>query len=803
MIKNYLKIALRHMIRYKGYSFINITGLTIGMACCMLILLFVKDELSFDRFHEKADRVFRVISEFTEKGEAQRFSQTSPPIAPALKQDFPEIEEAVRLSYPIDKILIKVGESSFYEKQFFYSDANLFRVFSFSLAYGNTETALKAPQSIVLSTASAQKYFGSASPIGKTMSVELRGKMTDFQVTGILNEIPFNSQIRPDYIIPFENLSKGRLEEWWDFGFQTYVLLHPNARPSELEGKFSGFMKAHMPASDVNEPLPGLFLQPLPDIHLYSDFENSEGSSGPLMYVYLFSALALLIIIIACINFMNLATARSQGRSREVGVRKIVGATRRQLIRQFLSESLLMSLLSLIAAIGIVELSIPMFNEISNKNILIDYANDTPTILGFLIMTLAVGVVAGSYPALFLSKMNAISVLKGTWFKGSAGSMVRKTLVIVQFAISVALIFGTLIVYSQIQFVKNYKLGFDQEHVMVVPLTRSIKTHSETLKNEALRNPNIIHASLAYTFPFGENWWITGVMPEGTESVENRKRVYTFQTDYDYFKTLGSHFVAGRDFSARFATDSSKFIINEAAVKDFGWESPEQAIGKKLTWLGHGPKDPKVGTVVGVVQDFHYKTLREKIAPAVFHIMPSDSYDMLVLRLKPSSTSETIEFLKKKWTSLDPGHPFEFEFVDENVNRQYEPEERLAKVFGIFSVFAIFIACLGLYGLVAFTTEQRTKEIGVRKVLGASIGSIMGLLSVEFVRLVLIANLIAWPLAYWGMRQWLDNFSYRVDIGAESFLLSAAVALIIAMATISYQAIKAATANPVDALKYE
>ncbi len=803
MFKNYLKISLRNLIKHKGASFINITGLAIGMACGMLILLFVKDELSYDRFHEKADRIYRVNSEFVEKGQTQRYSQTSPPIGPALQQNFPEIEAVVRVSYPNDKILITLGENSFYENQFYYADENLFRVFSFSLHEGNSETALKDVTSVVLSEPMARKYFGNASPLGKVLSVELRGKMKDFQVTGVLNKIPFNSHIRPDFIINFNNLSKGRLEEWWDFGFHTFVLLPESVVPGALEEKFYRFIKDRMPVSNSNESLPKLFLQPLADIHLYSDFEIGEGDFGPLTYVYLFSALALFIIAIACINFMNLATARSQGRAREVGVRKVVGAKRNQLIGQFLCESLVMSLVALVVAVGLIELVTPAFNAVYHKNITLNLSEDHLTILSFIILALIVGLAAGSYPALFHSRFQPIEVLKGTWTKGLAGSRFRKILVITQFAISTVIIFGTVIVYSQLQFVKNAKLGFDQEHTVIIPLTRAIKPSSETLKNEALRNPNVLHASLAFTYPAGENWWITGVLPEGTENIESRKRVYSFQTDFDFFKTLGATIVAGRDFSTRFLTDSNMFIINEAAVKDFGWKSPEEAIGKQLKWLGHGPDHPKTGAVIGVVQDFHFKALREKISPAVFHVMPSDSYELLALRIRPHSTSETMTSMKKLWTSLDPAHPFEYQFVDDNVSRQYEPEERLGKVFGIFAALAIFIACLGLYALVAFTTEQRTKEIGIRKVMGATIGGIVTLLSREFIKLVLIANVIAWPLAYWAMNRWLENFAYRVNIGISSFLLSAAVALLIALFTVSHQAFKAATANPVEALKYE
>lgn len=803
MFQNYLKIALRNLIKHKTYSLINIFGLAIGTACCVLILFFVKGELSYDRFHEKIDRIYRVTSEFTENGQPQQYSQTSPPIGPALKQDFPEIEQAVRVSFPYNKVLIKSGENSFYEKQFYYADENIFQVFSFSLAEGNSETALNDLRSIVLSRQSAQKYFNDISPIGKTLRIELRGTLVDFKVTGVLNTIPYHSHLRPDFLIPFNNMSKGRLDEWWDFGFSTYVLLSPSSSPLELEEKLPKFMQAHMPPSDVDEPLPKLHLQPLADIHLYSDFENNEGQLGPIMYVYLFSVLALLIIIIACINFMNLATARSQERAREVGVRKTVGATRHQLIRQFLSESMVMSLIALIASIGLIELFIPIFNALSDQKITLDYFKDTDAVLGFLIMTLMIGFAVSSYPAIFLSRFKPIEVLKGTWTKGSAGSWLRKTLVVAQFAISTALIFATLIVYSQLQFVKDVKLGFDKEHIVSIPLTRTIKPSSETLKNESLRDPNILQASLAFTVPYSDGWWSTGVMPEGTESIEDRKRVYTFQTDFDYFKTLKPTMLAGRDFSHNYLTDSNMFIINEAAVKDFGWDSPEAAIGKKITWLGHGPDHPKIGAVIGVVKDFHYKALREKIAPAVFHIMPADSYELLILRLKPHRTAEALESVKNIWSSLDPIHPFEWQFLEDNLNQQYLSEERLGKIFGIFSALAIFIACLGLYGLVAFTTEQRTKEIGIRKVLGATIGNIVTLLTKEFGKLVLISNFIAWPLTYWLMNQWLENFAYRIDVGVASFLLSSAVALAIALITMSYQAIKAATANPVDALKYE
>ncbi|MBX7152033.1 ABC transporter permease [bacterium] len=802
MVFNYLKVAIRSLVKHTGYSSINITGLAIGTACCILILLFVNDECSYDQFNEKADKIYRVNSEFIEQGQPKQYSQTSPPIGPAMKEEFPEIEEVVRVTSSYDKVLIKVGENSFYEKRFFYSDPSLFRVFSFSLSDGNAETALADLHSIVLSKSSAQKYFGDTSPVGKTLAIELRGNLIEFKITGVLNDIPYTSHFRPDFIIPFTNLSKGRLEEWWDFGFHTYVLLGPSTTASELEQKFTAFVKTHVPPME-NDPMPRLILQPLTDIHLHSDFENQEGQLGPIMYVYLFSVLAFLIIIIACINFMNLATARSQRRLKEIGVRKVVGAGRPQLIGQFLSESILMAAISLVIAIGLVELFIPIFNTLSSKNIAFDYFENIETMLSFLGIALIIGVVAGGYPAIFLSRFAPIEFIKGTFSKGSAGSLFRKILVVSQFTISIGLIFATLIVHSQLEFVREMKQGFDKESVVSIPLTRTIKQFSATLKSELLRNPDIAQATLAFTFPFSDNWWTTGVLPEGITDAANRKRVYTFQTDFDYFKTLGVTFAAGRDFSQDLPTDSSMFIINSTAVKDFGWGSPEEALGKQLAWLGHGQNNPKRGMIIGVVNDFHYKAAREKIAPAVFHIMPSDEYETIVVRLKQNNIKETLNFINKTWTALDPAHPFEYQFLEDEIHRQYESEEKLGTIFGIFSSLAIFIACLGLYGLVAFTTEQRTKEIGIRKVLGATIGSVLSLMTKEISFLVIAANAIAWPLAYWGMSQWLDNFAYRVDIGVVSFLLSAAIALAIALITVSHLTFKAAKANPVDALKYE
>jgi putative ABC transport system permease protein len=799
MLKNYLKIALRNLRRRKGYTFINIAGLTVGMACCALMLLFIRHELSHDRFHQKAERIYRMTMHMSREGNVHTGPVMAAPIGPALVEEFPEIRQAVRLQTPYNSTPVKYQNRQFYEKELYYADPGIFEVFDFPLQQGDAATALQNPKSVVLSQNAAKKYFGEENPLGKILQIE-RGER-EFQVTGVLREIPSTSHVRPDFLIPFNNLLPRQLANWWMFSYPTYVVLDENASSANVVAKLPEFVKKHYSNGPPGFAGLALGMQRLTDIHLRSDFENTDGKLSAMTYIYLFAALAALIIAIACINFMNLATARSQHRAREVGVRKVVGGMRRQLVLQFLAESIVLAFFAVIGAAVVIEFFLPVFNDVAQKNLRIDYASDWSIIAGFIALALTVGIAAGSYPAFLLSRFQPVEVLKGGSRTGTSGARLRQLLVVGQFVISIVLIVCTFIVNDQIEFIRHKRLGFDKEQVVVATLRGEASQNNwPVLKNELLRHPEFVQVSASSAVPASRGWRLTQSR-RGDSNEE--KDIYTHQIDYDFFAAFGIELAAGRFLSPEFPSDSTQaFVLNEAAVKEFGWESAEAAIGQSFAWLGMGPENAKEGTIVGVVKDFHFRPLYEEIAPAVFHLMPWGS-EWLIVRVRPNSMEQALAILKTQWQKFDPQHPLEFSFMDERVEAQYGAETRLLKIFSIFSAFAIFISCLGLFGLASFTTEQRTKEIGVRKVLGASVSNIIFLLTNGFTRLVLLSFVVAAPIAWWAMNQWLQNFAYRQPLGLGVFIYAGLLALAIAWLTVSYQSLKAAVANPVEALRYE
>ena len=802
MLKNYLKIAFRILRRYRAYSFINIVGLAIGMACCLLILAYVRHELSYDRYHKNASQIYRVVEELDLAGKKTHMAITPAPFAPAMDNDLEEVVHAVRFmsSRNIgDKVLVSFRDSHFYEDSWFYADDTVFEVFTFPLVKGDPKTALKEPLSVVVTEEAARKYFGDEDPLGKVLTVSDKYNQYDFLVTGVLKNIPPHSHFRFDFLASFITLEthyRFNLPNWFNHAYYTYLLLESGCNPKELEKKFPALVEKY--TGKVGASVLKPHLQPLTSIHLHSHLRSEIEANSDIVYVYVFSATAFFILLIACINFMNLATARYACRTREVGVRKVVGARRAQLIKQFLGESILFSLLALPFSILFVELLLPVFSSLIGKKLVFNYFSNWLVLIGLLGVTILVGCLSGIYPALFLSAFEPVKVLKGTVFSGSRGVYLRKGLIVFQFAISIILMVSTAVIMNQVDYLRTKKLGFQKEQVLVLPLrSKETRVRYELLKNEFLKNPRIMKVTMSSGLPgrIPHYWVINAELTE--ELVDVKKKVmsaWVLMVDHDFIKTMGMELVEGRDFSRDFVTDEKEtVIINEQAAKEFGWTSP---LGMKVK------TENMDGYVIGVVKDFHFKPLYQLIEPIVIYIKPS-FFEYASLRISPVDIPSTLADLKDKWRELAPNQPFEYFFLDSDFDSIYRSEERVGKLTASSTLLAIFIACLGLFGLASFTAEQRTKEIGIRKVLGASIPGIVSLLTREFTKWVVVANVFAWPVSYYVMQRWLQNFAYRINVGFLNFLLAAAMTLAVALFAVSYQAIKAALANPVEALRYE
>lgn len=819
MFKNYIKIALRNLLKYKAYSLINISGLAIGMACCILILLFVQDELSYDKYHENADRIYRVTREwFNSDGSSSlHLGHVAPPIAPLLKNDFPDIIHAVRILKG-GTPLISYEDKYFQENRFFFSDPELFDVFTLPFIKGDPKTALVNPNNVVLTEAMAQKYFGKEDPLGKVINFEIQGMVkTDFKVTGVMKEIPQNSHFHFDFLGSMKALEHAfgdaEFKNWGSNNYATYLLLSDGYPYKQLEAQFPAFIDKHYGGvirQRTGQPLvqaPSirnkLHLWKLTDIHLYSHLDSEIEPNGNITYVYIFSSVALFILLIACANFMNLATARSANRAKEVGMRKVVGADRMKLIMQFLSESVFLAIISLALAVILVELLLTWFSNFVGKELYLDFNVNISLLLGLLGIALFVGVVAGSYPAFFLSRFQPAMVLKGTQKSNSYKSNIRTALVVFQFAISIILIISMGVVYNQLEYFRNKNLGLNKEHVVVLPASSQMIQRYPGFKNRLLQHPNIVAVAGSKRVPSGRLLDSSGArIIDGEKSEPINFRIANVRVDHDFIETYGIKLAAGRNFSVEFPTDSTEaFILNETAVKKIGWKSPEEAIGKPF---GYGGRQ---GKIIGVVKDFHYESLHEPITPIVLLIYPS-SFNQISVRIRPDRPEDmaaTLEFLNTLWQEYRPNFPFTYSFLDQRYAQLYQAEHKLGQIFVTFSLLAVFIGCLGLFGLASFTAEQRTKEIGIRKVLGASVSNVVILLTKEFTKLVLFATLVAWPISYYAMNRWLQDFAYRININGQldTFILSAMLAFFIALVTVSFQAIKAALTNPVNALRYE
>jgi len=804
MLKNYLKIALRNISRHKGYTFLNVAGLAIGMAACLVIYFFVRNELSYDTYHQDADRLYRVAIDIQNRADNRLFAQTSAPLAPTLKKDFPQVENAVRLWRQNNKLVKYGADKTFYEDNFYVTDPQIFEVFTIPLLKGDSKTALAKPHTLVITAEAAKKYFGAAEPIGKVLKVNDK----PFEITGVMQSLPYKSHLKFNLITSFGTMAQEAWFKEYNLGgnwfttmFYTYIKVKENTNIPALEKQIVNAANPY-----VGEKLKEFgsvyhyYLQPIQDIHLSSHLNDEAEAPGSAINVYIFTVVAILIILIASLNYINLTTAQSANRAKEVGVRKVIGAARGSLIMQFICESLLLTFLALALAIVMVCFTRPLFEALTGQTYHFDLIFTFRFILNLIGLTFLLGLVAALYPALFLSSFRPVAVLKGRLSMGIKGTSLREVLVVCQFTISLMLMVGTIMVYRQLNFMKDQNLGFNQEQMLVLPIRGdvSISSNYEQIKNEFQAHPAIGEVAASGSVPgrdISKYSYSTSLIGEADDKSQD---MYYLFADFDFLKTYGIGLVAGRPFDKKITTDAkAAFMINEKAVKAFGWATPEEAIGKKLD-AGFG----REGEITGVYKDFHYQSLQLPIDPLVLAIKPDD-FSHLNLRLNTKDLPATMAFVQTKWQELFPNNPYEYFFLDSEFNRQYEADEKTGRTFLVFTSIAICIACLGLFGLATFVARQRTKEIGVRKVLGASVTSIVGLLSKDFVKLILISFVIATPAAYLLIDKWLENFATRISIGWLTFVIAGSAILVIALVTVSFQAIKAALANPVISLRSE
>ena len=800
MFRNYLKIAFRNLLKYKSFSFINISGVAIGLACFLLLAIYVKDELSYDRFNTNADRIYRLSRTFLSKdGTASlRLGHAAPPFGPLIKQDFPEVEQVVRLLETGG--LVRYGEHVFNEENMFAAEPNLFKVFTFKVLNGNPDKALENPFSIMFSRPMAEKYFGKENPMGKTVRFD---DQLDYTVTGVFEPLPAQSQFHPEFLVSFSTLNDNRVygaeglrTNWGNNSFSTFLLLPKNYDPQKLVKAFPAFQNKHVDPKASTWSV--LDLMKLTDIHLYSHLDSEIEANGDIQYVYLFSAIAIFILFIACINYMNLATAKSATRGKEVGMRKVIGAERSQLIKQFLSESILLVTVSVILAVILVVFCLPALNNFTQKQLNFKALLD-PVFLAVLVsITLFTGVIAGSYPAFFMTSFQPISVLKGQIASALKNGKLRQTLVVVQFAIAVVLIISTAVVYNQMRYIQNYNLGYSKDQVVLLRTADDSATNFESIKQQLKANSNILEVGRSSRIPSGRllDSWEAYVM-KGDSMAPADINIKSLSVDEDFIPAYQIKMAAGRNFSREYSTDkTSGFILNETAVKLLGWKNPADAIGNQF---GYGEVR---GQIIGVTKDYHFESLHQKVAPIVMFYQPGRQ-NWVSVHVSGGNLKQAISHIESVWKNQFPGRPYQYEFLDQRFGKLYAREQTQQLLFGVFAGIAIFISCLGLLGLSMFMAELRTKEIGVRKVLGASVASIVSLLSQDFLKLVLIAIVIASPIAWYAMHSWLQDFAYHTEINWWVFVLAGVISTGIALFTVSFQSIKAALMNPVKSLKSE
>jgi putative ABC transport system permease protein len=802
MFKNYIKVALRNLQRHKGFSFINIAGLAIGIACCLLIFLYVADETSYDKFHDKANRIHRIISHSTIGGETRIFARAPAAVSVELETSIPEVVAQARLFQ--FGVLRFMHEGKNMEITDFYAvDPDFFKIFSFEFLSGNPETALDTPESLVITRDNALQIFGSDDVHGKTISVPFGPDTAELRVDGVVENIPRNSHFQFNVLISTKALrllgdrpgGRGNiLDEPIYFNPFSFLLLAEDTDKTEVEKKIVAAVDEKWGTLYKQEGIARRYpLQALTDIHLKSNFEGEIAAQGNIQYVYIFSVVALLVLFIACFNFINLSTARSAKRAKEVGLRKMFGSQRPQLVRQFLNESILLSLIGLLFGILLVILTLPAFSRFSGKEFALNDLTSVPSLVAVIIIICLTGFVSGSFPAFVLSSFSPVTTIRGKLGSARKSGIFRKILVFVQFAISIFMICGLLIILQQLDFIKNKDLGFDRDHLVVI---RGGGQNSEVLREKILQNPQVISAAFPITIPGeftgDESFYLPGEDPMGSV------RASQFVIDHDFVDTFNMQIVKGRNFSREYSTDAAEAVlVNKTFAQQIGLG--DEIIGRKIINVGNRENQP---TVVGVLEDFHHNNLKMTINPVVLALQPR-GFAFIVARITPFEVSSTLRYLETVWTEQFPNREFNYYFVDDNFRQQYPEEDKMQTIYLFFGTMAIFVACLGLYGLASFAIEQRTKEIGIRKVLGASVPTIALNLSKDFLRLVLLANILAWPLAFYVMNNWLDNFAYRIGLKWWVFLVAGVIALFIALLTISRQTFKSALSNPVISLRYE
>jgi putative ABC transport system permease protein len=798
MLKNYLKIALRNIKDQKGYSFINIVSLAIGLTCCMLILLYIRYEFSYDKYHDDAQSIYRAVRE--QQGSLVWYNSSEHPLAAALKEDFPEVVKATRVKSNDEYGVVEYNSKLFNEDGIYFADQDFLEIFTFPLVSGDGHTALEEPFSVLLTQEMAEKYFGNEEPVGQILKIKVwyGDKKYGYKIKGVLKNIPGNSHFTFDFLVSYNTLytlkygGRDSVETWSYYEPKTYVRLESNANPADLEEKFPAFLRKYKGKESASAKL---HLQAMTDIHLGGNLRFELETNNDMKNIFLFSAIAFFIMLIACLNYVNLSVARSAKRAVEVGMRKVVGAHKSQLVRQFLGESMVFSLLALMISVLMVDLALPVFGSLIDRDLTSSLFLDLDILFVFLGIAVLIGFLSGGYPAFIISSFHPIQILKGTLRIGSKSSVFfRNSLVVVQFVVSIILIVCTFVIHNQLSYIRNRNLGFDKEQIVTVyTMDRNLERNTEPLKKELMNNPGIVEVSVSLDLPSTIRRSST---VKWDEQGEERKLElsYTF-VDFDFFNVYDIGIVEGRTFSGDFSLDKVQaIVINETAARDLGWEDP---VGRQLTLQG------KERTVIGVINDFHFHSLHREIDPLVFMYHGNWQVDYFSIKVSPSDISSTIGFIEEKWKKFSPEFPFQYAFLDERIDRIYKAEQKLGQSFNIFTFIALSIACLGLIGLASFISEQKRKEISIRKILGADFQSIIVLLAREYMKCIATAAVIAWPIGYFVMSKWLQNFAFRINIGLWTFVLSATLALIIALLTVSYQSFKAAFANPADSLRYE